>query len=54
MAYVEAQDFFDRREALRWSFCAAAEVLRLVSRDLDREARRPGAKPWDGKISAAE
>jgi len=33
---------------------AAAEVLRLVSRDLDREARRPGAKPWDGKISAAE
>ena len=33
---------------------AAAEVLRLVSRDLDREARRPGAKAWDGKISAAE
>jgi biopolymer transport protein ExbB len=33
---------------------AAAEVLRLVSRDLDREARRPGAKPWDAKASAAE
>jgi biopolymer transport protein ExbB len=33
---------------------AAAEVLRLLSRDLDREARRPGAKAWDGKISAAE
>src|SRR5229473_7298637 len=33
---------------------AAAEVLRLVSRDVEREARRPGAKPWDGKISAAE
>jgi len=33
---------------------AAAEVLRLVSRDLDREARRPGAKPWDPKASAAE
>jgi biopolymer transport protein ExbB len=33
---------------------AAAEVLRLVSRDLDREARRPGAKPWDSKASAAE
>jgi len=25
-----------------------------VSRDLDREARRPGAKPWDAKASAAE
>jgi biopolymer transport protein ExbB len=33
---------------------AAAEVLRLVSRDLDREARRPGAKAWDAKASAAE
>ena len=27
MAYVETQDFFDRREALRWSFCAAAVLL---------------------------
>ena len=33
---------------------AAAEVLRLVSRDLDREVRRPGAKAWDPKASAAE
>ena len=31
----------------------AAEVLRLVSRDLDREVRRPGAKAWDA-ASAAE
>ena len=27
MAYVDAQDFFDRREVLRWSFCAAAVLL---------------------------
>jgi biopolymer transport protein ExbB len=33
---------------------AAAEVLRLVSRDLDREAGRPGAKSRNPKISAAE
>ena len=33
---------------------AAAEVLRLVSRDLDRAAGRPGAKSWNPKISAAE
>jgi biopolymer transport protein ExbB len=33
---------------------AAAEVLRLVSRDLDRDARRPGAIGWDAKASAAE
>jgi biopolymer transport protein ExbB len=32
---------------------AAAEVLRLVSRDLDRDARRPGTMIWD-KASAAE
>jgi biopolymer transport protein ExbB len=33
---------------------AAAEVLRLVSRDLDRDARHPGARGWDAKASAAE
>jgi biopolymer transport protein ExbB len=33
---------------------AAAEVLRLVSRDLDRDARRSGTKAWDPKASAAE
>jgi biopolymer transport protein ExbB len=33
---------------------AAAEVLRIVSRDLDRDARRPGAGAWDAKASAAE
>jgi biopolymer transport protein ExbB len=33
---------------------AAAEVLRLVSRDLDRDTRRPGAIAWDAKTSAAE
>ena len=33
---------------------ATAEVLRLVSRDLDREAGLPGAKSWNPKISAAE
>jgi biopolymer transport protein ExbB len=33
---------------------ASAEVLRLVSRDLDREAGLPGAKSWNPKISAAE
>jgi biopolymer transport protein ExbB len=33
---------------------AAAEVLRLVSRDLDREAERPGAKSWNPKFSVAE
>ena len=27
MAYVEAQDFFDRREAMRWGLCAAAVFL---------------------------
>jgi len=32
---------------------AAAEVLRLVSRDLDRAERRPAAKAWDA-ASAAE
>src|SRR5207237_8102284 len=30
---------------------AAAEVLRLVSRDLDREAQHPGAKAWDAKAA---
>jgi hypothetical protein len=29
-------------------------VLRLVSRDLDRDARHPGARGWDAKASAAE
>jgi biopolymer transport protein ExbB len=33
---------------------AAAEVLRIVSRDLDRDARRPGAIAWDANASAAE
>jgi biopolymer transport protein ExbB len=33
---------------------AAAEVLRLVSRDLDRETGRPGANSWNPRISAAE
>ena len=33
---------------------AAAEVLRLVSRDLDREAGRPGANSRNPKIAAAE
>ena len=32
---------------------AAAEVLRLVSRDLDRDARRPGTA-WNAQASAAE
>jgi biopolymer transport protein ExbB len=30
---------------------AAAEVLRLVSRDLDRETQRPGAAAWDAKAA---
>ena len=33
---------------------AAAEVLRLVSRDLDSEPHRPGLKAWSAKASAAE
>jgi biopolymer transport protein ExbB len=33
---------------------ASAEVLRQLSRALDREAYRPGSKPWDAKASAAE